>query len=666
MFPFRPVSLFPPARCLAFLSISGAPLVAALVIVLCGCGSGPDEKSASVSREARAAAAPAPAFYAIRGKVDLADGQESPTGALVFCAGTSYCAWANREGDFTISGVPAGTYALAAYKPGYKLVEVGEIEIDPEELDKEEREYVVSRAIELEWDESLAPAASAAPASGVGVLAGKVQMSDLSPPDAVRVAISDPPMSTATDRNGEFFFANLRAGEYELVFAHPGYESVTVTASVLPNQVTRLTDPVELRLLGEAEDGASILGRLLLLDTAGRSLETVQGASVGIVETQQTTDVASDGSFSFQDLASGVYTLIAEAPGFALQQEVPVTVSDEPAVAILVLREALPETSQTRGVLTGAIRLEDRPPGAAVGVLVALAGTSHTGVTGPGGRFALSDVVPGTHGLLASLAGYQSLEVSDIEIVAGETTDVGELVMEREVIPPRVLFTAPRDGERGIRIEETVVLTMGFNKKMQLQTVQAALSVEPPCLYSVRRSPTVVESGLETRDIIEIVIRNLDPRNALRFHTQYRVSLNAIARDVEGNPLEEPFEFRFRTGGLRILEVRPPEGATDIQAQFPEPVLVRFNGVVDESALTERNVSVSPEPYARRDTKDIASDPKTGWTVVQMWWTWSHDTAYTVTFGSGIRAADGTALEQAPYRVSFRTAKAPQLEATPR
>jgi hypothetical protein len=662
MFSSRPLSLFPLARRLAFPSASGTPLVAALVIALCGCGSGPDEKSASVSRESRAAAAPAPAFYAIRGKVDLADGQEAPTGALVFCAGTSYCAWANREGDFTISGVPAGTYALAAYRPGYKLVEVGEIEIDPEELDKEKREYVVSRVIELERDASLAPAASA---SGVGVLSGKVQLSDLSPPNAVRVAISDPPMSTATDRNGEFFFANLRAGEYELVFAHPGYESVTVTASVVPNQVTRLTDPVELHLLGEADVGASILGRLLLLDTAGRSLETVQGASVGVVETQQTTDVASDGSFSFQGLASGVYTLIAEAPGFALQQEVQATVTDEPAIAVLVLREAPPEPSQTRGVLTGAIRLEDRPPGAAVGVLVALAGTSHTGVTGPWGRFTLSDVVPGTHGLLASLAGYQSLEVASIEIVAGETTDIGELVMEREIIPPRVLFTTPRDDERGVKIEETVVLTMGFNKKMQIQTVQAALSVEPPCLYSVRRSPTVVESGLETRDIIEIVIQNLDPRNALRFHTQYRVSLNIIARDVEGNPLEEPFEFRFRTGGLRVLEVRPPEGATNVQAQFPEPVLVRFNGVVDESTLNERNVSVSPAPYARRDTKDIASDPKTGWTVVQMWWTWNHDTAYTVNLGSGIRTPDGTSLEQAPYRVSFRTVKAPQLEPTP-
>ncbi|MFC1499990.1 carboxypeptidase-like regulatory domain-containing protein, partial [Candidatus Zixiibacteriota bacterium] len=59
----------------------------------------------------------------IAGSIQL-EGETDHSGAVVFVAGTSYAAWSDASGDFTISGVPVGTYTVIAASEDYRSAEV--------------------------------------------------------------------------------------------------------------------------------------------------------------------------------------------------------------------------------------------------------------------------------------------------------------------------------------------------------------------------------------------------------------------------------------------------------------------------------------------------------------------------------------------------------------
>ena len=595
--------------------------------------------------------APKPLRFLLKGSLSLEDGKK-PLGAMVFCPGTSLVAFVDEKGDYTLADLPPGEYRVMAQHPECQVVQVENVRL-PEAIVREDEKTVTLASVRLEKRPiSLEALEKATSGTLTGSVSGRVILSDGGSPRFVRVGVKGAEIFTAPQESGDFLLSNLQPGHSEIVFELSGYETVHQIVNVVANQSTRLSPTVTLNTrTPEAARNVGILGRVLFVDPTGQVAERNKEVTVSIVENQKTVAANSDGSFEFADLPPGQYTLIAQCNGFELTREVPVTLTDEPVTAILVLRE------KQSGV-SGVVKLEESTVAVPLaGTQVALSGTNYAGVTGSDGAFRLLGVPQGAYTLLCMRNGYKPLEVPNVQIEAGEVVDVGTLTLERDVEYPTVVATAPEDGTKNVTILPENLLHVTFSKKMDPRTIQSALSISPACTWALQEA-----SGAPLSDphLSQYVVRISNLRSAespLQFNTEYKVSIGREAADTEGNPLQEPYEFRFRTGGLSVIQSFPADGARNIPSDYESGIVLTFNGVVDPKSLGQQNVSISPSPYARSTTPRFETDPVTGWTVYyDVPVSWKADTEYTVRLSSGIRTPRGVGLSPAPYRFSFRTA----------
>jgi TonB-linked SusC/RagA family outer membrane protein len=108
-------------------------------------------------------------------------------------------------------------------------------------------------------------------------------------------------------------------------------------------------------------------------------------------------------------------------------------------VSALVLAAAIPVGVQAQaGTLTGTIT-DESTGGPLSTVQVFLQGTSRGGLSGPDGRFTLTDVPPGNYTLIANRIGYQEARQTDISVAAGQVTTVniamsGQVLQLQEIV----------------------------------------------------------------------------------------------------------------------------------------------------------------------------------------------------------------------------------------
>jgi hypothetical protein len=603
------------------------------------------------SAQARTEEAPPPLRFLLKGSLTLPDGKK-PVGAMVFCPGTSLVAFVDEKGDYTIPDLPPGEYRIMAQHPECKIVPVENVRL-PEAIVREEEKTVTLASVRLERRPiSLEALEDATSGTQTASVSGRVILSDGGSPRFVRVSVKGAEIFTAPQETGEFLLSNLKPGITEIVFELTGYETSRQMVNAVANQSTRLTPTVTLNTTApEAARNVGILGRVLFVDPTGQVAERNKEVTVTIVENQTTVAANSDGSFEFADVPAGQYTLVAQCIGFELTREVPVTLANEPVTAILVLRE------KQSGV-TGIVKLEESPSEVPLaGTQVALSGTSYAGVTASDGAFRLLGVPQGAYTLLCMRNGYKPLEVPNVQVEAGEVVDVGTLLLERDVEYPKVVATAPEDGANEVTILPENQVHVTFNKKMDPRTIQSAISITPDCKWAVREA---TGAPLSDPHLSQYVVRISNLRSSespLQFNTAYTVTIGREATDMEGNSLQEPHAFKFRTGGLTVIQTFPADGARNIPGSYESGVVLTFNGVVDPKSLSQQNVSISPRPYSRSTSPRFETDPVTGWTVYyDVPVSWKPDTEYTVRLGSGIRSRDGVGLSPTPYRFSFRTA----------
>lgn len=119
-----------------------------------------------------------------------------------------------------------------------------------------------------------------------------------------------------------------------------------------------------------------------------------------------------------------------------------------PVAAALTLWCTSPLTSQDGvGSLEGVVRsgADDRP---IAGAVVLLRGTPLRSTTDAGGRFRFIRLTPGRYALRAVAAGYQSLVLPDVDVVAGAVRRV-EVTLEKALVElPGVVVTASRTEAR--------------------------------------------------------------------------------------------------------------------------------------------------------------------------------------------------------------------------
>lgn len=104
--------------------------------------------------------------------------------------------------------------------------------------------------------------------------------------------------------------------------------------------------------------------------------------------------------------------------------------------------------AQSTGTITGVVTAEDSNA-PVVGVNVFVVGTSRNALTGPDGRFVITNVSPGSRVVRAASIGYATRE-STVQVAAGQTTTLNfslrlEAVALREVVAIGYGTTTRRD-----------------------------------------------------------------------------------------------------------------------------------------------------------------------------------------------------------------------------
>lgn len=361
------------------------------------------------------ALAPNPAT--IKGHVDAelaAGGSAALQNAIVTVEGTSLTALTNAQGDFTLTGVPAGSFLVKAVSGVYAPQSLPVLNLEGGEVRTMAQPFLLSFQR--------------------GSLAGKVLLSDGAPPAGTVVELAPSGRTQLTAADGSFVFDNLVAGPvYQLSARHDGYQEKILGAAFAVGAGT-VSDAGTFTL---ATNPATLRGHADVEGPTGLPTPAV-GATVSLDGTSVSGVISSSGDFALGNVPSGSYVVRVTLAPYATQTATVLNLAAGedrtlPAPFLLPIQ---------RGNLVGSVTLSDRADGS--GTAVRLSPGGLTALTGADGSFAFDGLAIGTYSLDASHAGYQPQTLgSAFIVVAGATQAAGSFALS----PDPATITGHVDGE---------------------------------------------------------------------------------------------------------------------------------------------------------------------------------------------------------------------------
>lgn len=204
---------------------------------------------------------------------------------------------------------------------------------------------------------------------------------------------------------------------------------------------------------------------------------------------------------------------------------------------------------------------------------------------------------------------------------------------------PQVLYCYPDDGNTDIPIN--CIVTIIFDRAIDTDSVVDALVIQPdaPGNYNWSNGNTKLE---------------YTPSDYLQPNTKYTVIITTLAKDSEGNPLQESYTWSFTTGegadttGPWVESVNPDNAAPDVQINtnvsitFSEPM----NTTSTENAFLLSDGSMPPvNGTFSWNGNTMTFDPDNDL---------AYDTQYYVTVDTGARDASNNPM-LSDSNSSFRT-----------
>ena len=596
---------------------------------------------------------PPPPSYRIAGKV-LKPEANDHSGILVYCAGTSYLAYTNAEGRYTITNVPAGKYDVLCQHADYQPASVGEVALVGGSADP--ATPLILADVTLEPKMTPAEQAERILCS----VMGQVLLEGKSVAEGVVVRAVDTDFRTVTDSDGHYQLLRLDPNQYTLVFEKSGYRSKRLAVRLVSGDLV-FPQPIVLEQIEPEEPRRILSGSVALLDMEGQALGDYTGVLVYIEGTTRVALPSPSGFFRFEDLAPDRYFVTAMGPGFFNRDRAEADLTQAAEVTVALTLQSFEERTSAPSTLVGRV-LKDDPEDTLVGTIVGLVEIGATAMTDPTGNYVFGGVPPGTYNLVALAEGYIPGALEEVVIPEAETVEAADLTLEKRRDYPRVLFTSPADGDRNIVVREIVPLTVRFSKKMRPESLRAAFLIQPDVAYRLYAGR---EHSLSDFDQLYVELFGFGPENALRFNTAYTVTLGIDASDFEDLHLEEPYAFRFRTGGPSVIATQPPKGATDV---YLDPVSHRvgifFNAPLDPKTVTAEKVHIRPRLRTTHQVR-VTGSRLSGWSEISIAASWEWGVRYTVTLSSGIRTRDGSAISNLPYTFSFTTSEGRAIDYVP-
>lgn len=237
----------------------------------------------------------------VSGAVTLSDGGD-PAGTWVSVAGTDLDAIVGSDGRYAISGVPAGSHALVAFRSGYAVARVEGVVVETERITSDVD-------VALEALEEPQP----------GVIAGTVTLADGAAPGGTVVSIEGSSLEVVAGSSGSYELAGVPEGSHDVVAFRDGYVHERQDAVAVSAGTT--TEGIDFTLQPEREHG-SLRGTVTLYgaDHDGGALVYVPGTSYVAV-----TDAS--GAYQIDAVPVDTYEVAASASGYLQEVRTGVTVA---------------------------------------------------------------------------------------------------------------------------------------------------------------------------------------------------------------------------------------------------------------------------------------------------------------------------------------------------
>lgn len=267
-----------------------------------------------------------------------------------------------------------------------------------------------------------------------GVLEGSVEGAAGEPLENANVAVyqgaweegEEPVVSTLTEADGSYRIITLVEGDYTVVVSADGYETTAgESVTIAANETTTLDSVVLAEIATGALEGVAaeaVDGSTTPL--AGASVSVYEGA---IAEGEEPVDQAvtgTDGTFAFDALAEGSYTVVVAAEGYQAETLSGVTIV---AGGTNVLSEVVLVAVEATGTLEGTVASSD-------GTLLANAHVrAYEGAieadelpvdeafTDSEGGFVIDALAEGSYTVVAEAEGYAADTVFDVLVTADAT-----------------------------------------------------------------------------------------------------------------------------------------------------------------------------------------------------------------------------------------------------
>lgn len=629
---------------------------------------------------------PSPTGGYVAGVVVLADAPENQNaGIQVFLAGTSYSARTDAKGHYVVSGIPRGTYTVMAEKPGYQSATIGKADVFPDVHTNEKPLTMTTEILEHSTQDTTSGTAAR---KGFGTVIGQVRLQGAPSNDGVRVAIDGTAYKTVTDDVGTYQFPNVDMGAYSVTFSKHGYAPRSASVNLREGDIAEVPDVVMERegptptpvppappSVGSeaspniAKDGLVgsriIQGGVELYDATGARSSDFSRVIVAIDDSDIVTEPNEQGRFQFSGLSPGIYRVLATLDNGAPIMQV-VDLSTAQAVEVnlrLGGPNAEGETTGTGGVVGHVVLLgqDNQPADDSGGVRIALLGTQFVATSNHDGSFKIDDIPAGDYSLQASMEGYEPMRQSGLAIQGGKGIDLGEIVLEPKRDYPRVLSTTPVNYSTDVPVTMEIPITVKFSKPMNNEAVKKAISIVPPANYRTLMGRRQEVAGNDAT--LVILFTNTDERLPIRFDTNYQITIDKSACDLEGLGMRENYTFGFTTGKPGIVRTIPADGDRAAYVnQADQPIMIVFNTRIQRESLRWQAFRFRPSYDQVIGTIDITNDARTGWSTVFLRCPLRYDTEYAITVMPSIRAYNGQRLWNVPYTFRFRTTFPVQLQ----
>ena len=177
---------------------------------------------------------------------------------------------------------------------------------------------------------------------------------------------------------------------------------------------------------GPSPGRGRVSGRVLGAGGAPLAMAHVAAIRDGVEVVNVTT--GPDGVFTCSDLPTGIYEIRISAEGYATR-----TLTIRVAESEILELGDIPLTvlSSTTGIIIGRIADDSRAPITDVSIMLIQGGTATAQTRSTGdGSFRFDGVSPGAYTIRIAATGFETQDIS-VQIVAGETVDLGEIVFSR-------------------------------------------------------------------------------------------------------------------------------------------------------------------------------------------------------------------------------------------